>query len=310
MSSGLVPLNPLRAFEVTARLKSLTRAAEELNVTQVAVSRQVRVLEDYLQVSLFSRTHRTIKLTAEGAQLFGAVTGAFSDIDAAVERTSRRGRHNVLAIRAYTTFAQKWLIPRLAHFHAQYPNIEVFLSASTVPVDFDRDHIDAAVTVREIDAPPGDLVADFIAPMELMPVCSPAFLQAAGGQLRPDQLKGKTLLHSLARPDAWADWLHAAGVNGVAASEGLKFQTSSMAYDAAIQGIGIVVGVRCLVQDDLTLGRLVAPFDLIHFLPISYHLVCPAARAKHALLMKFRAWIKAESEGYLQSQTAIAATAA
>lgn len=308
--NGLVPLNPLRAFEVAARLKSLTRAAAELNVTQVAVSRQVRVLEDYLNVSLFARGHRSIKLTAEGAQLFSAITGAFSDIDTAIAHTSLRGRRNALSIRAYTTFAQKWLIPRLARFHEQHPSIEVFLSASTQPVDFERNHIDAAITVRDAHAAQPDETADFIAPMELLPVCSPAFLERIGGRLDLDQLRGKTLLHSLARPNAWWDWLAAAGAKPMAQGEGMKFQTSAMAYDAAMQGIGIAIGVRCLVQADIALGRLVAPFAFVHTLPISYHLVCPTARAGLAPLAKFRAWIQAEAELYRAEQDVAEARAA
>jgi LysR family glycine cleavage system transcriptional activator len=137
MSATIPPLNPLRTFEAAARLSSLTHAAEELNVSQVAVSRQVKVLEDYLGVVLFKRLHRGIELTEEGRQLYEGVTRAFIEIGNAARRVSRRGRRDILAIQSYTTFSQRWLIPRLTQFHETFPRIEVRLSSSIAPVDFE-----------------------------------------------------------------------------------------------------------------------------------------------------------------------------
>ena len=135
------PLNPICAFETAARHLSFTIAGEELGITQIAVSRQVRVLEEYLEVPLFERSHRSIKLTAEGARLFPAASRALDEINAAVASTSMRGRRDVLLVQTYSTFAQRWLIPRLWRFHQRLPTIEICLSASVAPVDFERGQI-------------------------------------------------------------------------------------------------------------------------------------------------------------------------
>lgn len=139
------PLNPIRAFETAARHLSFTAAAEELGITQIAVSRQVRVLEEYLEVPLFERSHRSIRLTPEGARLFPAASRALDEINAAVASLSMRGRRDVLLVQTYSTFAQRWLIPRLWRFHQRLPTVEIRLSASVAPVDFERGQIHGSI---------------------------------------------------------------------------------------------------------------------------------------------------------------------
>ncbi len=145
MSHRLPPLNPLRAFEAAARLGSLTRAAEEIGVSQVAISRQVRVLEQYLGVELFRRSHRAIELTRAGRELRDGASSAFETIAASMRRISRRGRQDVLSIQSYTTFSQRWLIPRLPDFQRKFPSVEIRLTSSTAPVDLGSGQIDAAI---------------------------------------------------------------------------------------------------------------------------------------------------------------------
>lgn len=283
-----VPLNPLRAFEAAARLLSFTRAAEELNVTQVAISRQVRVLEGYLGVELFTRGPRSIELTDAGARLYPAVGRAFDEISHAAALVSRRNRPDVLAIQAYTTFAQHGLIPLLSRFHEKNPGIEVRLSASTQAVDFAHRDLDAAIRSGTGTWP--DYESDFLAPIELLPVVSPALLKAVGGLRGPGDLRRVTLLHSLARPDDWSAWLAAAG-RGDAGLRVLKFENSAMAYEAAIQGVGCAIGIRALVGRYLDSGALVAPFALTHTLPGGYYLVRPRGRRESPALRIFRAWL-------------------
>jgi len=290
MKRVAVPLNPLRAFEAAARLLSFTRAAAELHVTQVAVSRQVRVLEDYLGVLLFARGPHSITLTEAGARLYPSISRALDEISHAASLVSRRNRPDVLAIQAYTTFAQHGLIPLLPRFHEKYPGIEVRLSASTQAVDFSHQDLDAAIRSGTGQWP--DYESDFLAPIELVPVASPALIKTIGGFRRPADLARVTLLHSLARPDDWNAWLHAAGVKRPGRLRGLRFENSAMAYEAAIQGLGCAIGIRALVERYLASGVLVAPFGaLTHTLPGGYYLVRPKGRIEPPALRIFRTWL-------------------
>ena len=287
MKRVAVPLNPLRAFEAAARLSSFTEAAAELSVTQVAISRQVRVLEDYLGVALFTRGSSSIQLTDAGARLYPSVGRALDEISHAAALVSRRNRPDVLAIQAYTTFAQHGLIPLLSRFHEKHPGIEVQLSASTQPVDFAHQGIDAAIRSGTGDWP--DYESDFLTPIELIPVLSPALAKTANLR-EPADLARVTLLHTLARPDDWNAWLRAAGTDGIQGSRGLKFENSAMAYEAAIQGVGCAIGIRALVERYLASGALIAPFPITH--PMGgYYLVRPKGRLEPTALRVFRDWL-------------------
>jgi LysR family glycine cleavage system transcriptional activator len=282
-----VPLNPLRAFEAAARLQSFTEAAAELNVTQVAISRQVRVLEDYLGVSLFTRGPSSIHLTDAGARLYPSVGRALDEISHAAALISRRSRPDVLAIQAYTTFAQHGLIPLLSDFHEKHPGIEVQLSASTQPVDFSHQDIDAAI--RSGTGAWHDYASDFLTPIELVPVLSPALAKTA--KLRePADLARVTLLHSLARPDDWTSWRRAAGLDKATRLRSLKFENSAMAYEAAVQGVGCAIGIRALVGRYLDSGVLVAPFPITHRMG-GYYLLRPKGRHESPALEVFRTWL-------------------
>lgn len=289
-----IPLNAVRAFEVAARHMSFTGAAEELNVTQVAVSRQIRSLEDYLEIPLFERRHRTITLTEEGARLFPAITQAIEDIDRAVSSVSMRGKRNVLLVQSYTTFGHRWLIPRLSRFHKQFPNIDIRLTASTQPVNFERQNLHAVIRTGNGEFENCD--CDFLAPLELVPVCSPGLAKSWTRQESVETLRRQTLLHSLARPNDWAMWLSSAGVKDVDPGRGLKFENSVLAYEAALQGIGVAMGVRVLVDQFLRLGSLVAPFEHVLPLDTGYYLVIPRGRPMSVALRDFRRWLLEEAQ--------------
>ncbi len=293
MGRSLPPLNSLKAFEAAARLNSLTLAAHELWVSQVAVSRQVRQLEDYLGVALFTRGHRRVDKTREGRQLLGSLTRAFDDIDGAVRRVSRRGRKDVLSLQSYTTFSQRWLIPRLPMFHDEHPKIEVRLTSSTEPTDFSSRNLDAAIRSGRGDWK--DLGADRLTGLELVPVCSPALL--GNISLRnPEDLAKVTLLHSLARPNDWAEWLKANGMGKLDADRGLKFESSALAYEAALQGLGVAIGIQVLVQQNLRDGVLTAPLPTRHRLDEGYYLIWPMDRRPSAALRQFHAWLRRQME--------------
>lgn len=292
MKNAFPPLNPLRTFEVAARLSSLTLAAEELNVSQVAVSRQVKVLEEYLGVTLFKRLHRGIELTEEGQQLFEGVTRALQDIANATRRVSRRGRRDILAIQSYTTFSQRWLIPRLTNFHDAFPKIEVRLSSSIVPVDFDTQNLDAAIRAGKGDWP--DLHAEKLLDIELIPICSPDYRRQHKLE-HPDDLAGVRLLHSMARPTDWAAWIKRVGAN-VNSEPGIRFESSALAYEAASLDSGVALAVKMFVKRQLQSGRLIAPFDATCYSGEGYFLTWPRKIAPSPTLMKFLGWIREQMQ--------------
>ncbi|SPA33159.1 Transcriptional regulator [Cupriavidus taiwanensis] len=288
MRSSLPPLNPLRAFEAAGRLGSFTLAAQELRVSQVAVSKQVRALEEYFGVTLFERGHRSITLTPDGARMLPAVTLALDQIAAATSGLKHRGRSDMLSIQAYTTFAQRWLIPRLAAFPRMFPDIEVRVTASLLPANFGHGGIDAAIRSGTGEWP--GMSADFLTPLELVPVCRPGLID--GGVADPAVwLRGATLLHSLSRPEDWSVWLKGRGIEGVGMRDSMRFENSAMAYEAALQGAGIAIGIRVLVESYLASGALVAPFDYVHRLDGGYYLIYPSTARPSRTLALFRDWL-------------------
>jgi LysR family transcriptional regulator, glycine cleavage system transcriptional activator len=235
---GLPPLNPLRAFEAAGRLKSIRRAAQELSVTPGAVSRQVQGLEARLGVRLFRREPREIVLTAEGERYLEAVSHHLDGIREATEKLTGKRGIEILHVRAHTTIAMKWLIPRLTTFHSEHPTTEVRLTTSNETVDFERESVDGAIRLG--DGVWSGLEVDRLLPNELVPLCSPAFRRKH--QLRSVQdLAGQRLLHSLIRPDDWKLWLDAAGAKDIDPYAGGQFASSTLAYQAALEGQGIMV---------------------------------------------------------------------
>ncbi|WP_277374349.1 LysR substrate-binding domain-containing protein [Pseudomonas sp. AA-38] len=288
MKYPLPPLNPLRAFEAAARLCSLTSAAEEMNVSQVAVSRQVRVLEEYFGVALFRRLHRGIELTREGKELYEGVTQAFQDISSAARKVSRRGRRDILSIQSYTTFSQRWLIPRLANFHDAHESIEIRLSSSLAPVDFDTQNIDASIRSGRGDWP--DLHAEKLVDIELIPICSPTLMESAKFEA-PQGLSRVRLLHSMARPNDWASWLSATATR-VDADSGVRFDNSALAYEAASMNMGVAIAVKAFVERQLKNGSFIAPFEHTCKTGEGYYLTWPRNMKPSEPLLKFLSWMR------------------
>ncbi|MDD7974019.1 LysR substrate-binding domain-containing protein, partial [Roseinatronobacter alkalisoli] len=272
------------------RHNSLTLAADELNVSQVAVSRQVRVLEDYMGVTLFRRLNRGLELTREGDLLYKGVAKAFQDIEDATKHVSRRGQRNILAIQSYVTFSQGWLMPRLNKFHSAHPRIEIRLSSAAEAADFDTDNLDAAIRGGEGNWP--GLHAEKLADMELVPVCSPSFL-AANPLRQISDLSKVRLLFSMARPRDWLRWLDSVNA-GFTPGNRLLFENSSLAYDGALMDLGVAIANRHFVQRRLKLGTLVAPFEQGCGTGESYYLTWPKGTPPSPPLLKFLDWIRSE----------------
>ncbi|MDX5377093.1 MAG: LysR substrate-binding domain-containing protein [Halomonas sp.] len=287
MSHPLPPLNPLRAFEVAARLRSLTRAADEMHVSQVAVSRQVKVLEDYLGVTLFNRLHRGIELTQEGAELYEGVKQAFQDIETASRRVSRRNQRDTLSIQSYTTFSQRWLIPRLADFHKKHPLLEVKLSSSLKPVDFSSQNVDAAIRSGHGDWP--GLHAEKLVDIELIPIVSASLW--ASENLAKEDISRVRLLHSMARPDDWKKWIEASGIQADP-EMGIKFDTSALAYEAASMDIGCAIAIKVFIERQLQDGGFVALSDFVCKTGEAYYLTWPTDARPSDALLKFLEWMR------------------
>lgn len=285
------PLNAIRAFEAVARLLSITAAAEELHVTAGAVSRQIKTLEEFLGQPLFVRGHRQISLTRTGTAYFKEISHAIGSIRDATKKAKSGRQRQQLKIRAYTTFAVRWLIPRLSDFHALHPNIEVLLKASLDPVDFRREGIDAAVRLGDgmwSGARSFRLVENILAP-----VMSPELLKRGPRLRKPVDLSRHTLLHSIARPDDWRHWLRSANAESVLeAANSQTYESSVMSYAAAAEGQGIAMAQMFLVEKDITEGRLVLPFKRkVDMGDFTYYLLQPNDVEESRSLKAFRLWL-------------------
>lgn len=303
MGRRLPPLTALRAFEAAARHLSFKAAAAELNVTPGAVSQQVKLLEDHCGVPLFRRLTRALALTDAGRVAAPRLTAAFDQLADAYASIRRRHGSDPLVVSLPPTFAARWLVPRLGRFQARHPEIELRLDANNRLVDFTRDDVDVGVRFGSGSYP--GLVAECLIGRRVFPVCSPALLEGPAPLRTPADLRQHTLLHHQ-HPDspevdpAWAMWLRAAGVEGIAAERGPRFSTYGLATDAAAAGQGVALGDDVLVADDLAQGRLVRPFDLDA--PMStafgYFVVYPERRGDDPRITAFGAWLHEEAAAF------------
>ncbi|TFL10216.1 transcriptional regulator GcvA [Pusillimonas caeni] len=287
MTRRLAPLNAMRAFESAGRHLSFSRAADELHVTQSAISRQVRLLEDQLGVSLFERKPRSISLTPKGKQYLDDITDAFALLEDATNRVRERQNADILKLQVFSTFALRWLIPRLGNFAEEHPEIEVQLMtlSPSKPVNFEHEFTDACIRTGFGDWP--GMRSDRLISNKLIAVCSKDVAKTLSS---PDDLAKVTLLHSYARPDDWRKWLSPLGASSVDPSRGLKFENSSLAYQAAIEGIGVAIAQAGLVQKELQNGDLVIPFPYVMPAEKTYFLISPNRQEPQRIAV-FREWI-------------------
>jgi len=290
MPVRLPSLNGLRAFEAVARHMSFTKAAEELNVTQTAVSHQIRRLEAELGVALFLRLNGGLALSEDGQAYLPGVRAAFQALRYSTEQLLESRDKSVLTISTLVSFASKWLLPRLPSFQQAFPAIDVRISASTERVDFRKDAIDAAIRYGRGDWK--GLRADFLMSDEVFPVCSPALAKTLRA---PADLANHTLLQvSGVTAGDWGAWLRAAG-QPLQLAEGprMTFDLAMMAVQAAVDGQGVCIGRSTYVEDDLRAGRLVAPFGLRLKDELGFYLVTPHETAESKKIVAFRAWLLA-----------------
>jgi LysR family transcriptional regulator, glycine cleavage system transcriptional activator len=296
MPRRLPPLNALKAFEAAARHESFTRAAEELCVTQGAVSHQVKALEAELGLKLFNRERQRLVITEAGRAYLVVVRDAFDRIGDGTERLLQRQRGGALTVSTSPNFAAKWLVHRLGRFAEAHPEIDLRVSASMHHVDFAREDIDLAVRHGDGTAP--GLQVTRLCTEQLFPVCSPKLLNDRKALRTPSDLGRFTLLHVSDRQgwqQGWQQWLDFAGVAGVDPSRGLVLNQASMAIDAAVDGQGIALARTALAAWDLIGGRLVRPFDIAMPVSYGYWIVCSKAVAKLPKIVAFSDWLLAEA---------------
>ena len=295
MTARLPSLNGLRAFEAAARHLSFTQAASELNVTQTAISHQIRRLEEELGIRLFIRKNRALALTPEASEYLPGIRAAFNDLRLATDRLLSKDDDKVLTISTLASLAAKWLLPRLASFQEAHPDIDVRITTSTGLIDFRNGDVDAAIRYGRGHWP--GLRAAWLMADEMFPVCSPALLTGKRPLRSPEDLRDHVLLHNTNNGDDWRLWLTAAGLPpDISKQPGITFDLILMTVQAAIDGMGVAMGRTTYVKDDIARSRLVVPFEIALPADAGFYLVSPEGAPDSPKLRAFRQWLIASAQ--------------
>ena len=292
MLRRLPALNALKAFEAAARHESFTRAAEELCVTQGAVSHQVKALEAELGIKLFNRERQRLIITEAGREYLTVLRDALDRIAVGTERLVQRQASGVLTVSTSPDFAAKWLVNRLGRFAEAHPGVDLRISATLHHIDFAREDVDLAV--RHGDGSWAGLDVARLSTEQLFAVCSPKLLRGRQRISKPADVLKFPLLHLDDRKD-WARWLEAAGVANAELAHGPVLNRASMIIDAAVDGQGIALARTTLAAWDLINGRLVRPLSETLRLSKTYWIVCPKATSALPKIKTFREWLLAEA---------------
>jgi len=285
----IAPLNPLRAFEAAARHLSFTQAADELCVTQGAVSRSVKALEDYLGEPLFERCHNGLLLSEKSDMLAHRLTDIFDRLGAATAEFRGQTRVQVLTVRTYTSFMIGFLLPNLTNFQVLHPKVKVRLVSGTDSVELSRSQED--VRIRYGHGQWRDVESTLLFRDELRPVCSPKLLDPAKRPYPIEVLKDLVLLHQEYRRNDWPDWLAAAKADNITAKDNLTFEELSVAYQAAIHGNGAVIAQRRYFMREIAEGQLFEPFETTLHRDLGYYVTIPHERRDVPQVILFRDWL-------------------
>ncbi|GAB2924258.1 transcriptional regulator GcvA [Paraburkholderia jirisanensis] len=290
----LPPLNALRAFEAVARQGTLTRAAEELHVTPTAVGRHIRNLEDSLNVRLFDREGGQLLLTTHGQSYARTLERAFGMMSEATDLLSAASARTQVTLRAYTTLLVRWMIPRLPDFQRMHPEVELRLSTAFDAVDFERDHVDLGVRYGQGHWP--GLHATQLFADELVAVGNSAMRERFAGQPLDEALASSTLLVHTLHLDDWPDWLEAAGLADVIATNRIPFDDMSLIYQSALDGIGVGMVQRRYLAGDLAEGRLHLLSPVVLRRARGFYLVCRPETAMNPAVQSFIKWIESQRD--------------
>ncbi|EUB97933.1 transcriptional regulator, LysR family [Rhizobium sp. CF080] len=295
LSRKLLPsTSALAAFDSVARLGSFSAAAEELSLTQGAISRQVSGLEEQLGVQLFDRTSRGVGLTSAGADYAKAVANALSQIRSASLAVMTKRHSDQLNLAILPTFGTRWLMPRIPQFVARHPEITLNFATRIGVFDFDRDGIDMAIHIGQPDWPGAECT--FLMEEMVAPVCSPAFLAAHPIRKGEDLLR-LPLLHMASRPGAWNHWFESLGVSGTPL-QGMRFEQFGSVAQACIAGLGVALMPLFLIDSELASGQLVEAFPHQVRSTSAYYAVAPMSKADFRPVVAFRAWLLEEIGRY------------
>ncbi|HWB45731.1 MAG TPA: transcriptional regulator GcvA [Hyphomicrobiaceae bacterium] len=294
---NLPPLDFIQGFEAAARTLSFTRAADELSITQSAVSRQIRALEEYLGVPLFERRPRSLALTEQGHMLYAAAVGLLEQLQAVTDRVRAHSGSPHLTVTTTGGFASLWLIPRLRRFMSRHPDVDVRISATYKTINLERSLVDVAVRYcLAEEAPPG---AVRLFGEDLFPVCSPA-LQAEGPRpLRTfEDLAHHVLLHmdEAAGMLDWGTWLTAHGLPDLKPASSIRFDSYEQMIQAALGGQGVALGIGRLVSALMQAGQLIAPFGEIATGSRSYFIIASPLTGDRQHVKEFVTWLVEEAQ--------------
>ncbi|MGZ9892771.1 MULTISPECIES: LysR substrate-binding domain-containing protein [Bordetella] len=303
------PLNALRSFESAARHESFLKAAAELHVTPGAVSRLVKSLESYLGVELFMRSHRGVAITPQGKAFAEDILEAFNKIGVATDRVQQHLGDRGLSICCHPTFAAHWLTPRWAQVQAALPSTQINVKTTLAPELESTDDYDFVVKLGPDPAAEqacsGGVAAERVLDVETFPICSSAFLQRHGGELGLDDIERYPLIHAQLRPQDWNRWLQSVGQPALRQAPGLVFESLTLAYNAAMSGAGVAIGIHAFIADDIASGRLVAPFPHVRKSHMGFNIYFNAQRAARVpRIEQIRRWMVQERNKTRATDTA------
>jgi len=294
MRRKIPSLQALACFEAAARQQSYTRAAQELALTQGAVSRQITALEEFLGIALFRRTRHGVLLTERGADYFAQVAPRLQALEQdTLDAMSAQGPGGTLHLAAVPTFATRWLIPRLADLKLLQPDLTIHLETSTRPFMFADTVFDAALyagTPEQVSQWAGTRALRLLAE-QVVPVCSPLFL-AGQSSLSPAAIADLPLLQQSTRTEAWRRWFDAMGVSAPKALSGPRFELFSMTAAAAAHGLGLALVPRLLIEPELARGELVVACEQVLPSERAYYLVTPQAPDERPMINRFVLWLQ------------------
>jgi len=289
MKRILPSLTALQFFEAAVRHMSFTRAARELHVTQSAISRQIRQLEEFVGRPLFRRDKQRLSLTEAGGTYAAAVRELLNRAEAATIQVMAYGGGGLLTIALLPTFGSRWLIPRLGDFTTRYPDIQLNLVTQVRPFEFAGSEVDVAIHFGS-DSWPG-AVCYRLMDETVVPVAAPALLAGHTPLDRPENVSRYTLLQHVTRPQAWQEWLRAVGIENLKIRLGPRFEQFQMVIQAAIAGLGLAVMPPFLIQEELATNRLVVAIDRPVKSQHAYYLVHPEQNTDIPRVAAFRDWL-------------------